>query len=244
MQNNDIADAYSATSDHSTVFIVDDDGDLRAVLTKLMEMNGYHVEAYASGEEFLRQHDRRRRGCLLADFRMPNMNGLELQQSLAANGIDIPVIVMTGYATVPLAVEAMKAGAVEFLEKPVTTTKLLEGVRRAIEIGARKHRERSQAAAAAQCVERLTPRERQVLAELLAGRSNKMIAFELQISQRTVEVHRARIMQKMEAPSLSQLVRMALLAGLTPPPYDQFQAREAGTAPGPRVLPRRRMVTT
>ena len=151
---------------------------------------------------------------------------------------------MTGYATVPIAVEAMKAGAVEFLEKPVTTTKLLEGVRRAIEIGARKHTEHSQAAAAAQRVDRLTPRERQVLAELLAGRSNKMIAFELQISQRTVEVHRAHIMQKMEAPNISQLVRMALLAGLTPPPHEQFQAREAGTAPGPHVPPRRRMATT
>ena len=202
---------------HDTiVFIVDDDRDLRETLADMLERNGFSVETFASGVELLNRRPPPRRGCVILDFRMPTMTGLDLQGQLSEAGINLPVIMMTGYADVPVAVAAMKAGAIDFLEKPVASTDLLACVRRAIEHDDKVHGERMQEEAAVARVTRLTPRERQVLAELVNGRSNKMIAYELAISQRTVEVHRARVMRKMEADSVSQLVRMAILAGVTP----------------------------
>ena len=200
----------------TTVFIVDDDRDLRETLADMLECNGFSVETFASGMEFLNRQPPPRRGCVLADFRMPTMTGLDLQGQLNEAGINLPVIMMTGYADVPVAVAAMKAGAIDFLEKPVASADPLTCVRRAIEHDDKLHDERMRENAAIARVTRLTPREREVLAELVNGRSNKMIAYELEISQRTVEVHRARVMRKMEADSLSQLVRMAILAGVAP----------------------------
>ena len=146
----------------------------------------------------------------MVDIHMPGMNGLELQERLKADGIGIPVIVITGRGDVPKAVKALKAGAVDFIEKPFGGELVLSSIRRAIEIGKRARAKGELAADAAHRIERLTPREREVLDHLVVGHPNKMIAAKLAISPRTVEVHRARVMEKMHAQSLSHLVRMAL----------------------------------
>jgi len=143
---------------------------------------------------------------------MPEMDGLELQEELARRGIIIPVIIMTGHGDVPLAVRAMKAGALDFLEKPFEEEAMLGSVRRALDLGRQKHDQMAEARAAQDLLALLTPRERHVLDQLVAGRSNKVAAYELGISPRTIEIHRARIMDKMNARSLSDLVRTALAA--------------------------------
>ena len=173
---------------------------------------GLTVEAFASPLEFLKSSAPGRPGCLLIDVRMPEMSGIEVQESLAAANRQLPVIVMTGHADVPLAVRAMKAGAVDFIEKPFDDEVIIETVRRALRTAPRRQSARSHSGLAS-----LTPREREVLEGLVAGRANKVIAFDLDISPRTVEIHRARVMEKMQARSLSQLVRMALEAGISPP---------------------------
>ena len=204
-----------------TVFIVDDDDAVRDSLQILLESAELTVEAFASPTEFLDSPAPRRTGCLLVDVRMPDMDGITVQERLKSAGSPLPVIVMTGHADVPLAVRAMKAGAVDFVEKPFDDEAIIETVRRALEI-ARDQARQSHAAPgpSPEIVQRLallTPREREVLDGLVAGRANKVIAFDLDISPRTVEIHRARVMEKMQARSLSQLVRMALEAGISPP---------------------------
>ena len=199
-----------------TVFVVDDDAAVRDSLKALLRSVGLSVEVYGSGRSFIDACAPSRRGCLVLDVRLPDMNGLEVQQELADRGIDLPVIIVTGYADVPMAVGAMKAGAIDFIEKPYDDETIIASIRRARELDEPAH---SKAAAAEQAVARaalLTPREREVLDHLIIGRSNKNIAFELGISARTVEVHRARVMEKMQAESLSHLVRMALAAGFDP----------------------------
>ncbi len=194
----------------TTVFIVDDDEDLRSSLVDLVETADLKAEAYGSAKEFLDVCKTRREGCLVVDIHMPGMDGLELQGRLKADGIGIPVIVISGRGDVPKAVNALKAGAVDFIEKPFSGELVLNSIRRAIEIGKRTRAKGELAADAAQRIAQLTPREREVLDHLVAGHSNKTIAAKLAISPRTVEVHRARVMQKMHARSLSCLVRMAL----------------------------------
>jgi two-component system response regulator FixJ len=146
---------------------------------------------------------------------MPEMDGLELQEELARRAIIIPVIIMTGHGDVPLAVRAMKAGALDFLEKPFEEEAMLGSIRRALDLGRQKHDQIAEARAAQDLLALLTPRERHVLDQLVAGRSNKVAAYELGISPRTIEIHRARIMDKMNARSLSDLVRTALAAART-----------------------------
>ena len=199
-------------SPRETVFIVDDDDAVRDSLQVLLESAGLTVEAFASPTAFLGSSAPERPGCLLVDVRMPEMDGIELQEALTAANRRLPVIVMTGHADVPLAVRAMKAGAVDFIEKPFDDEVIIETVRRALELRPAANPEIAQRLAL------LTPREREVLEGLVAGRANKVIAFDLDISPRTVEIHRARVMEKMQARSLSQLVRMALEAGISPPP--------------------------
>lgn len=193
------------------VFVVDDDADIRDSIQMLLEVAGYRVRSFTSPKHFLAD-DHPKRGCLIADIRMPDMSGLELQEEVTRRHIDLPVIIITGHGDVPLAVQAMKAGAIDFLEKPFSDDMILNSVRRAMEIGSRARERAAEARAAKDLLSALTPRERGVLDKLVQGRSNKVVAYELGISPRTVEIHRAHIMSKMEASSLSDLVRLVLAA--------------------------------
>jgi two-component system response regulator FixJ len=197
-----------------TVFVVDDDEAVRDSLSLLLETAGHRVEAFDSGPKLLAALTPERRGCVVADVRMPGMDGLELQQELLARQIRLPIIIMTGHGDVPIAVRAMKAGAVDFVEKPFAEESILETVRIAL---AQSERARSPAEHAFQeRLAELTQREREVLRAMVAGHPNKVIAHLLQISPRTVEIHRARVMEKTGARSLSHLVRLALQAGIEP----------------------------
>jgi two-component system response regulator FixJ len=198
-------------STEDVIFVIDDDQNVRESMRALLESAGYKVRDYASANAFLADGSPRS-GCLISDIRMPEMDGLELQEEVARRGIAIPVIIMTGHGDVPLAVRAMKAGAMDFLEKPFDDETMLGSVRRALELGRQKHDQMAEARAARELLALLTPRERHVLDQLVAGRSNKVAAYELGISPRTIEIHRARIMDKMNARSLSDLVRTALAA--------------------------------
>ncbi|HSZ91604.1 MAG TPA: response regulator FixJ [Acetobacteraceae bacterium] len=194
------------------VHIVDDDASVRDSLMVLLESAGYAVRAYDSAVAFLQAASDRTAGCVLTDVQMPELNGLELQRRMSEQGIRLPVIVMTGHGDVPIAVEAMKAGAADFLEKPFGDEQLLTAVSGAVAIN---RRVRDEAAAVADTMRRLatlTPREREVLGHLVAGQPNKTIAYDLGSSPRTVEVHRARVMEKMGARSLPELVRMTIAA--------------------------------
>lgn len=199
--------------DEATIFIVDDDAAVRDSLSLLLETAGYRIAAFPAGKAFLDAVPARPRGCVLMDVRMPEMGGLEVQQELQKRRLDLPVIVITGHADVPLAVRAMKAGASDFIEKPYGEETILAAVERALQLDRASHGG-SAAAAVRDRAAQLTPREREVLEHLVAGHPNKVIAYRMSISPRTVEIHRARVMDKMEAKSLSELVRMALAAGL------------------------------
>jgi len=199
-----------------TIFVVDDDAAVCDSLKALLESDGLAAEVYDSGQAFLDAHDTDRGGCLLLDVQMPDMSGLELQQKLADNGSTLPVIIITGYGDVPIAVKALKAGAVDFIEKPFTDDVILGGVRRALELGERNRREQASVEEAKAGITLLTTREHEVFEHLVVGRLNKQIAYDLGISARTVEVHRARVMEKMGAHNLAHLVRMALALGIDP----------------------------
>jgi two-component system, LuxR family, response regulator FixJ len=191
-----------------TVFVIDDDEAVRHFLRALIASVGLRVQAYASAQEFLDARQGNSPGCIVLDIRMPGMSGLELQQELNAREIDLPVIVLTGHGNVQVAVHAMKAGAVDFIEKPFNNELLLDRVQRAVvkSLEGRENRARRDEILRRQ--ESLTPRERQVLDLVVAGESNKGVARYLQISEKTVEIHRANVMEKMQAKSLADLVKM------------------------------------
>lgn len=197
-------------TDETLISVVDDDGAVRDSIRLLLESANFAVKSHASAREFLAEKNSG--ACVIADIRMPEMDGLELQQEIARSGSGLPVIIITGHGDVPLAVRAMKAGAVDFIEKPFDDELLLASVRRAVELGRKTRGAAAEAAAAERLLALLTPRERTVLDQLVIGRSNKVAAYELGISPRTVEIHRAHIMDKMNARSLSDLVRVALAA--------------------------------
>lgn len=200
-----------------TVLIADDDEAVRDSLQVLLEAAGYRVRTFASGSEFLSAARPKGDACLVIDVRMPGLGGLEVQERLQAEGAALPVVVITGHGDVPLAVRAMKAGAADFVEKPFTEAAILGAVERAFEIGRRQPSGGTTADADAKArIGRLSGREREVLDRLVAGKPNKVIAYELSISPRTVEIHRARVMEKTGAKSLSELVVMALAAGISP----------------------------
>jgi len=195
------------------VYIVDDDEAVRSSLRMLMRSVGLQAQALGSAREFLDAYDRRQSGCLVLDVRMPQMSGLELQQQLNQRGATIPVIFISGHGDVPMAVEAMQHGAFDFLQKPFRDQELLDRVQRALTLDAQS---RATSAADAQVRERLkslTPRELQVMRLVTLGKANKVVGAELGVSQRTVEIHRAHVMEKMQARSLAELVRMVLDAG-------------------------------
>lgn len=192
------------------VHIVDDDGAVRNALSLLMEAEGLQARAYASAEEFLEQLNPTSKGCVLLDVRMPGISGLELQQLLKRKHVFFPVIIMTGYADVPMAVQSMKEGAIDFIEKPFDNDRLLQQVQACLQKCEQAQSEQVQHQEAAEKIGRLTRRERQVMELLVQGHQNRVIAENLGISPRTVEIHRARVMEKLEAQSLSDVVRIAL----------------------------------
>lgn len=197
----------------ATIFILDDDAAVRDSLSMLIESAGYKAEAFASCREFLARPPYPPRACLLLDVHMPEMSGLQLQDEMARRGLKLPVIVMTGQADVPVAVRAMKAGALDFIEKPFSDEVMLDSIRNALTAPAAKA---AGDPVIAKRIAELTPREHDVMLQMIAGNPNKVTAYNLGISPRTVEIHRARVMEKMAARSLSELVRMALAVGLDP----------------------------
>ncbi len=201
-------------SSEAIVHVIDDDDAVRGSMSFLLRSADFEVEAYESAQSFLDAVKSGVSGCVVTDMRMPGMSGLDLLRQLQQLKIALPVIVVTGHGDVQLAVEAMKAGAVDFLEKPFDDRRVLEAVRMALERRPAEAARTPEQDAIAARLESLSQRERQVLNGLVAGQPNKTIAHELGISPRTVEVYRANVMTKMQAGSLSELVRMALLAGL------------------------------
>jgi two-component system response regulator FixJ len=197
-----------------TVYVIDDDDAARDSLAFLFRTADVDVRTYASATEFLAAAPSLKGGCVVTDVRMPQMNGLELLRRLRALDLTLPVIVMTGHGDIPLAVEAMKAGASDFFEKPFSDEAMLAAVRRALGRQREDSAREAERDAVKERLAGLTARERQVLEGLVAGKANKNIAFDLGISARTVEIYRANVMTKMNAASLSELVRMALFAGL------------------------------
>jgi two-component system response regulator FixJ len=199
-------------SETAVVHIVDDDAAIRDSLSFLLSTDGLTSKTYESAAALLSGAGELRVGCIITDIRMPNMSGLELMTKLKERGVALPVIVITGHGDVPLAVEAMRAGAADFLEKPFEDALLLKSVRAALKSDAAQQERSGERAAILARIATLSHREQQVLEGLVAGRANKVIAYDLGISPRTVEVYRANVMTKMEAESLSDLVRMKLLA--------------------------------
>ena len=199
-----------------TVFVVDDDPNVREALALVMKSVGLAVESYVSAEDFLRAYDPRRPGCLVLDVRMPGMGGLALQELIAARRIDLPIIFITGHADVRMSVRAMKGQAFEFLEKPFSDQELLDRIHEALDLVVRTRRDRDVTTGIAARIASLTSRERAVLERITEGKPNKVIAGELDVSEKTVESHRARVMKKMGVRSLAGLIRAALKVGLEP----------------------------
>lgn len=197
--------------EHPTVFVVDDDRDMRDSLQWLLESAGFRVESYESAEQFLRRGELRRPGCMLLDVRMPGIGGLGLLERMNRSAAHLPVILFTGHGDVTMAVNALKAGAFDFVEKPATHQQILERVEHALAFnGSLRVREAERARLDAM-LGNLSKRESEVLEHLMQGHSNKMMAMQLGISERTIEKHRESLMQKMGARSLAALIRMVVL---------------------------------
>ncbi|WP_116807730.1 response regulator FixJ [Steroidobacter cummioxidans] len=195
------------------MFVVDDDLAVRDALKLLLRSVGQSVETYGAGQEFLEAYSEDRPGCLVLDIRMPGMSGLELQQKLNEKHSILPIIFITGHGDVPMAVEAMQAGAVDFIQKPFRDQDLIDRINQALEKDTSNRAALGERNDIRRRLETLTPREREVLDLVVHGKANKVIAGDLKLSQRTVEIHRARVMEKMQASSLAHLVRMVLEVG-------------------------------
>jgi len=203
----------SVTNQRPTIFVVDDDLAVRDALKLLLRSVGQSVETYGAGQEFLEAYSEDRPGCLVLDIRMPGMSGLELQQKLNEKHSILPIIFITGHGDVPMAVEAMQAGAVDFIQKPFRDQDLIDRINQALEKDTSNRAALGERNDIRRRLETLTPREREVLDLVVHGKANKVIAGDLKLSQRTVEIHRARVMEKMQASSLAHLVRMVLEVG-------------------------------
>jgi len=199
------------------VYVVDDDASMRTALQRLLRSVGYEVEAYGSARDFLEDERADRDACLVLDVRMPRMSGLELQKLLNEAGDQLPIVFVTGVGDVPMSVRAMKGGAVDFLQKPFNDQDLIDAVHRAIERDRANRLERAGQETIRARYATLTPREQEVMAHVVAGGMNKQIAGALGTSEKTIKVHRARIMRKMEAVSLAELVRLAARIGIHGP---------------------------
>lgn len=195
----------------ATVFVVDDDADLRESLGWLLESAGLQFKGYSTAQEFLDDYEPEKPGCLLLDVLMPGFSGLDLQEELRRRGVPPPIIIMTGHARVPMAVRALKGGAIDFIKKPFSDQSLLERVRKAIDLDRRTRQVRMECTKFAELLTDLTPREREVMDLVIAGKPNKIIADDLGISPKTVEIHRGRVMEKLQVESVAELVRLNLL---------------------------------
>jgi len=215
------------------VFVVDDDPSVRRSTERLVRSMGFNVQTFASAKEF---RDRARvegPACLVLDVHLPGVSGLDLQRDLAHSGVQVPIIFITGRGSIPMSVRAMKEGAVEFLTKPARSRDLLAAIRAAIERDRGSHRARVEAGALRGRYERLTPREREVMALVVAGLLNKQIAGELATTERTIKFHRAHIMEKMEADSVAELVRIAGQLGI-PRRAERHLSQRTANRPVPR----------
>lgn len=199
-----------------TLFIVDDEAEMRRSLTRLLRSAGYTTRAYATATDFLSAHDPAAPGCLILDMALPGMNGLELQQTLTSTGCRRPIIFLSGRSDIPKSVRAMKSGAVNFLTKPVEMHDLIEAVDEALTIDEAERAASSERHGVTERLATLTPRERQVLGHVVSGRINKQIAADLGTAEKTIKVHRSRVMRKMHAGSLVELVKLASLVGIQP----------------------------
>ena len=204
-------DAAKHTNTRPMVYIVDDDDGVRRAMSALMESVGYAHAAYASANDFLKHYNTSQPGCLVLDIRMPSMSGLELQQELNKRGYHIPLIFVTGHGDVPMAVEAMKKGAFDFVQKPFRDQDLLDKVNHALQLDNAQRQETADKDQVLQRFNSLTQREKEVMALIVEGKANKVVAQDLNLSERTVEIHRARVMEKMQVRSVAQLVKLSLL---------------------------------
>lgn len=195
----------------ATVFVIDDDADVRQLIQQLMESVGLRTETFSSADDFLAAYQFDRPGCLITDVRLPGMSGLELQEALTRRQVLLPIIVVTGHADVPLAVRAMRSQALDVLEKPFSKQVLLERVQEGIRVDAERRRKHVASAEAAGRAATLTAREREVMSLIVQGLANKQMAYSLELSEKTIETHRSRVMKKMGADSIAELVRLALL---------------------------------
>jgi RNA polymerase sigma factor (sigma-70 family) len=202
-----------------TVFLVDDEASVLKALSRLLRSTGLNVETFGSPQEFLQRHDPQAHGCLVLDVAMPGLNGLDLQRALAAKGTELPIIFLTGRGDIPMSVQAMKQGAVDFLTKPTNDEDLLAAIRAGIDKDRANRQSAVERSKIQQQLARLTPREREVLHHIIAGKLNKQVAADLGIVEKTIKVHRARVMKKMNVRSLAELVRAAENAGIKPAPY-------------------------
>ena len=205
-------------SSEPIVYVVDDDPSVRKSLGRLLRLAKYRVEMFASGQEFMARQRRSGPACVVLDIRMPGLSGLDLQEMLTARNEQLAVVFITGHGDIPMTVRAMKAGAVDFLTKPYTGKVLLEAVRRGVDQDAREQEARARAAEIRRRMGTLTRRETGVFARVVMGHLNKQIAADLGISEKTVKIHRGRVMEKMQADSVADLVRMAETLGTTLPP--------------------------
>jgi len=194
----------------ATVYIVDDDPAVRDSLRWLIESLKYPVETFESAQTFLDQYTPDAQGCLVLDVRLPGMSGLQLQKKLIDDGVDLPVIIMTGHGDIPMAVRALQAGALHFLEKPFRDQEILDRVQEALELSRNRRESRTRKEEILKRIERLTPREYQIMKDIVKGDTNRSIGEKHDISTKTVEIHRTRVMHKMEADSLPELVKMVL----------------------------------
>jgi FixJ family two-component response regulator len=197
-----------------TVFVIDDDLSILKALSRLLHSFGFNSVTFSSPQQFLEQFDHRLNGCLVLDVEMPHLNGMELQQELAARGSELPVVFLTGHGDIPMSVRAMKQGAIDFLTKPVDDQNLIETINGAIEKDRINREAYSELTEVREKLEMLTPREREVLTHVIAGRLNKQIAADLGTVEKTIKVHRAHLMAKLNVRTLAALVRLADKAGI------------------------------